>query len=90
MTPIGTSTPGVTNADCAVWLATSGYFRAAGQVQGFAGGNDLLSVTLDNAPASLIGGVVMKVNTAGTYFYIGSRNNNFSNRSQKGTLIVDP
>jgi len=90
LTPIGTNAAGVTNADCAVWLATSGYFRATSQVTGAPAGNDVLSVTLDNAPASLIGGVVMKVNTAGKYYYIGSRNNNFSNRSQKGALIVDP
>jgi len=59
-------------------------------VQGFAQGTDVLSVTLDNAPPSLIGGVVLKVNNPGRYNYITSRNNNFTNRSQKATIIVDP
>jgi len=89
-TAIGTSTAGQLNLDCAVWLATSGYFRTAGSVTGATGGGDRLNPTLDNAPPSLIGGVVMKVTRPGMYFYIGSRNNNFSNRSQKGVLIVDP
>jgi hypothetical protein len=85
------------NTDCAVWLATSGFFRQASSVTGFAtnadanqGNNNQGRVTLDTFPPSLVGGVVMRVNTVGVYNYIGSRNNNFSNRSQKGTLVVDP
>ena len=30
-----------------------------------------------------------KVTTAGTYHYLCTRNNNFSNRSQKGRIICD-
>lgn len=89
-TAIGTGGNGAINLDCAVWLATSGYFRASGSVTGAANGNDGLNPTLDNAPPSLVGGVVLRVTRPGSYFYIGSRNNNFSNRSQKGVLIVDP
>jgi len=44
--------------------------------------NDLLN----NAPASYEG-VVLQFK-AGTYHYMCTRNNNFTNRSQKGTLIV--
>lgn len=70
--------------DCAVWLSTSGQFRTAN--------SDFTNfqTTLDTAPASLIGGVVFQVDTAGSYNYMCTRNNNFSNRSQKGTLVVDP
>ena len=44
--------------------------------------NDLLN----NAPASFPG-MVLRLK-AGEYHYMCSRNNNFSNRSQKGTIIV--
>jgi len=98
-TLIGTAAAGQVNRDCALWLATSGYYRTTTAVQGFTTNADItqttaqttaLSVTLDNAPPSLIGGVVLKANTPGSYNYIASRNNNFSNRSQKGTIVVDP
>jgi hypothetical protein len=88
MNPIGTNTLGQTNVDCAVTLATSGYFRAGTAVTGATGGTDNLSVTLDNAPPSLIGGVLLAPQTPGAYFYIDGRNNNFSNRAQKGQLVV--
>ena len=29
-----------------------------------------------------------KVTTSGTHFYMSTRNNNFSNRSQKGRIVV--
>jgi len=70
--------------DCAVWLSTSGQFRAAN-----ADFTDF-DTTLDTSPASLLGGVVFQVTEAGSYNYMCTRNNNFSNRSQKGTLVVDP
>jgi plastocyanin len=91
-TTIGVTGAGVsTNVDCALWLATSGYFRTATDVTGAAAGGDGLNPTLDNAPPSLIGGVVLHSWTKpATYHYIASRNNNFSNRTQKGTIIVDP
>jgi len=67
--------------DCAVTLATSGYGRTTN--------DDFtdMSNQLNNAPASLIGGIIMKTNT-GSYNYMSSRNNNFSNRGQKGWLVV--
>jgi len=67
--------------DCAVILATTGYGRTTA--------DDFtdMSNQLNNAPASLIGGVVLET-SAGTYKYMSSRNNNFSNRGQKGWLIV--
>jgi hypothetical protein len=41
---------------------------------------------LNNAPASYGGALVQLAQ--GEYFYMGSRNNNFSNRSQKGRLMI--
>ena len=41
---------------------------------------------LNNAPASYEGAMMRF--TAGTYNYICSRNNNFTNRSQKGKITV--
>merc|ERR1712168_1046166 len=42
---------------------------------------------LDRAPAYVNVGPV-QVNTCGTFNYLCTRNNNFSNRSQKGKVIV--
>ena len=41
---------------------------------------------LDNAPASFEGAVLQL--KRGVYYYICSRNNNFTNRSQKGMKTV--
>jgi len=75
---------GNSGIDCALTLATSGQFRTIAQAQAATTNFDPL---LNDAPASLIGGVVMRLPT-GQYNYMCTRNNNFSNRSQKGTLIV--
>jgi len=91
---IGSWAKGTLNLDCAIVLATSGYYRSAAAAQSATaqansqGNADDLDPLLDNAPPSLIGGVVIQVSLPGTYFYAGSRNNNFSNRTQKGTLII--
>jgi hypothetical protein len=42
---------------------------------------------LNNCPATF-NGFLMRMDTAGTFHYMCTRNNNFSNRSQKGTIIV--
>jgi len=68
--------------NCALNLATSGQFLNPGE------DNTNFNPTLDDAPAALIGGVVIKPVTPGTYNYIDTRNNNFSNRCQKGAIIV--
>eukprot|EP00698_Gefionella_okellyi_P025585 TRINITY_DN9426_c0_g2_i2.p1 TRINITY_DN9426_c0_g2~~TRINITY_DN9426_c0_g2_i2.p1 ORF type:complete len:1237 (+),score=274.54 TRINITY_DN9426_c0_g2_i2:345-4055(+) len=44
---------------------------------------------LNAAPGYFDSGLIMLENT-GTHFYINSRNNQFSNRSQKGAIIVTP
>ena len=47
-----------------------------------------LNPLLNNAPASFEG-LLMKFTRKGKYAYTCTRNNNFTNRSQKGTLIVN-
>lgn len=44
-----------------------------------------------NAPdAQYFNGGPIQMKTAGTYHYMSTRNNNFTNRSQKGSITVDP
>ena len=81
---------GVTQTDVAVMMASSGYFKCVNAAT--CGGNSAqakqpLNDLLDNAPASFAG-VVLKIQK-GEYHYMCSRNNNFSNRSQKGSIRVD-
>jgi hypothetical protein len=71
----------LSTVDCALTLATSGQYRTTTQVEA------TFDPLLNDAPASLIGGIVLKVQR-GEYNYMCTRNNNFSNRSQKGVLIV--
>lgn len=78
------------NDDIAVMLASSGYYKCVRK--SLCSGESVeakppMNNLLNNAPASF-GGVVLKVNKAGEYHYVCTRNNNFSNRSQKGTLII--
>jgi len=79
--------------DCAVILASSGYYQsaAAANAAGPAGGTTgtTLDALLNNAPSALVGGIIIQPNVAGIYTYTCSRNNNFSNRSQKGVIIVN-
>jgi hypothetical protein len=80
--------------ECAMYIMTSGQIRSIAQAQ--ASNANTFNPTLDTAPPSLIGGVVMQFNGidttkgATTYYYIGTRNNNFTNRGEKGTITVDP
>jgi hypothetical protein len=45
---------------------------------------------LNAAPTGYFNGGLIKMNLTGTFYYMSSRNNNFSNRGQKATLIVQP
>jgi len=93
-TSVGSSSGGAVNIDCAILLASSGYYLSAAAAQSTtaqansAGAADDLDPLLDNAPPSLVGGILMQVSQPGIYFYACTRNNNFSNRTQKGTLII--
>jgi hypothetical protein len=74
---------GIQGLNCALTLATSGQFLHSGEA------NSNFDPLLNNAPASLIGGVVLQPLTSGkTYNYLMTRNNNFSNRAQKGAINV--
>jgi len=79
----------VTNwVDCALILATSNTYKTVAEAN--AATTDF-NPTLDDAPASLTGGIVLEIGATAsgkTFFYTCTRNNNFSNRSQKGVLIV--
>eukprot|EP01111_Echinosteliopsis_oligospora_P009287 TRINITY_DN26_c0_g2_i1.p1 TRINITY_DN26_c0_g2~~TRINITY_DN26_c0_g2_i1.p1 ORF type:complete len:640 (-),score=131.03 TRINITY_DN26_c0_g2_i1:72-1889(-) len=44
---------------------------------------------LNASPAYFNGGLI-RMNNTGSFFYMSSRNNNFSNRTQKGTIVVKP
>jgi hypothetical protein len=80
--PDGTAIPQANWVDCALILASSGYLRDHTAI---ATDFDPL---LNNAPASLVGGIVMSFSQIKQINYACTRNNNFSNRSQKGVLIV--
>ena len=82
--------------DCSIYMTTSGQFASAAAVTAAAGTANTFDPLLDTAPASLIGGVVMQFQAgaagspAKSYDYMCTRNNNFSNRGQKGTIVVRP
>jgi len=68
--------------DMAVQLASGGQFKSKNDFD-----KNEWQEELNNAPASFAG-MVVKIQQEGTYNYGCTRNNNFSNRSQKGTIIV--
>jgi len=68
---------------CALRMATAGYYRTLQEMST----KTPLNVLLNNAYASFRG-TIMQGETAGVYHFMCSRNNNFSNRSQKGVMKV--
>jgi len=68
--------------DLGVQLASSGYFKNYDSV------DSTLQNQLNNASPSFKG-AVFRITKKGTYHYMCSRNNNFSNRSQKGSFVVN-
>ncbi len=74
-----------------VAFASAGYYRCIDNVGDCNSmsveDRNLLDNLLNNAPASFEGALLCYDNP-GRYFYISSRNNNFTNRSQKGMLTV--
>jgi hypothetical protein len=73
--------------DAALYLGSSGYYKNTAEAAA-ATTTTQLNELLNNAPASLVGGVIMKPLRARTLHYMCTRNNNFSNRSQKGSIMV--
>eukprot|EP00045_Choanoeca_perplexa_P015670 m.200142 g.200142 ORF g.200142 m.200142 type:complete len:605 (+) comp17050_c0_seq9:3-1817(+) len=74
----------------ALRMASAGYYTSydnTGDATSVTGRNTELQELLNNAPASYVGGVFRF--KRGTYDYMCTRNHNFSNRDQKGHLIVE-
>jgi hypothetical protein len=75
--------------DYAVFFASAGYYQCYSD--NVCGAESVETKTpmnqlLNNAPASFEGALLRF--KRGTYYYICSRNNNFTNRSQKGVIRV--
>jgi len=45
---------------------------------------------LNAAPTPYFNGGVVKMSQTGTFYYMSTRNNNFSNRTQRATILVNP
>ncbi|XP_065067398.1 protein DD3-3-like isoform X2 [Rhopilema esculentum] len=76
--------------DIAVTFASSGYYRCVKNAvcgRESVEGKTQMNNLLNNAPASF-GGMLIEF-SKGKYHYICTRNNSFTNRSQKGTLEVE-
>ena len=75
--------------DIVASMASAGYYKCYKDGCGpeSVGKKQAASVLLNNAPASYPG-ALLRFTKKACYHYICSRNNNFSNRSQKGTLCI--
>ena len=76
--------------DNAVAFSSAGYYKCIEETK--CGAESVQTKTpmnqlLNNAPASFEG-ALLRFTKTGTYYYICSRNNNFTNRSQKGQITV--
>ena len=72
-----------TNDDLAISMASAGYYES---VSSLSKKSTALDTELNNAPASYRG--MLLSFQPGSYYYMCSRNNNFSNRNQKGRITV--
>lgn len=75
-----------TKEDLVLSMASSGYYNSMSLCQA-SPKKTALNELLNNAPASYRGMLLRFA--AGEYYYMCTRNNNFSNRNQKGRLIVE-
>ena len=89
-TSVGIDLKDLSAHDHAVAFSSAGYYKciedndcSAESLQTKTPMNQLLN----NAPASFEG-ALLRFTKTGTYYYICSRNNNFTNRSQKGQITV--
>ena len=84
----GSGTDGSSNStEVALAFATAGYYHCFTGCTESVDGKDALNNLLNNAPASFRG-ALLRFRSSEVYHYICSRNNNFTNRSQKGTITV--
>jgi hypothetical protein len=77
----------MTQYDCQIRLASSGFYTSQAQFE-----NNALTTMdslLNNAEPTLVSGVLLRMSQPGAYYYGCTRNNNFSNRSQKGVVVVN-
>jgi len=77
--------------DAQLYFLSAGYYdkeESVGQAIGNTGDNGQLNVLLNDTPASMRGMTVCP-EKRGTYEFTCTRNNNFSNRDQKLTIIVN-
>jgi hypothetical protein len=77
-------------ADIPIAMATAGYFKRAQDVPNpfsVPGCNTQQAEQLDCYPPSYTG-LLLKLKTGGQYYYMCSRNNNFTNRNQKASIKV--
>ena len=85
-TPFEKPADDMTEKDIAVVLASSGYYECESDCENRPGAKKTMDDELDDAPASFPGLLVQM--RPGDYKYMCTRNNNFSNRSEKGTISV--
>jgi hypothetical protein len=82
----------LSSKDLALYFASSGFYRCeqAGVcgAKSFQSLNGTLDADLNGAPASFPGALVQFNASGNVFYYMCSRNNNFSNRSQKGKVKV--
>lgn len=78
--------------DAKIILASGGYYTAeeGSDHSIIDGGRQALNPLLDNASASFRQGLICCPKTTGIYNLVSTRNNNFSNRSQKMHIVVKP
>lgn len=79
--------------DIAVSFATAGYYSCLQRTrwcdkESVQAKSPKLDSLLNNAPASFEG-MLLQFSEKGCFYYICTRNNNFSNRSQKGVLCIN-
>ena len=77
-----------TKQDLVRSMASSGYYVSVSHGKALVAQNKALNDELNNAPASYRGMLLRFA--PGEYYYLCTRNNNFSNRDQKGRLGVRP
>jgi hypothetical protein len=75
-----------TKQDLWLSMASSGYYNSVSHYKTLKAQNKALNDELNNAPASYRGMLLRFA--PGEYYYMCSRNNNFSNRNEKGRLYV--
>jgi hypothetical protein len=91
VTPMSYKTENLSK-DLALFFSTSSFYKCIKSstcTKSYESLGSTLNADLNNSPASFAGALVRFKRGKKVYYYICSRNNNFSNRSQKGSIIVE-